>query len=92
MPTLPPLSILIRSTAAEVVAVPNTNAVLFTVVENVASASAQMLAPAKMASLPSDSRGALKFILPNWSSSTIVNSFVANVRIPAAAAQTPAGP
>ena len=58
MPSFPPESRRITSAAVAEVAVAKTISVLFTVAVNVASASAQMLAPGRIASVPSDSSGA----------------------------------
>ena len=92
IPTLPPERMRICSVAAAVLPVAKIRLVGLAVVVNASSATAQILAPGRIASVPEDSRGALKLILPSSSAATIVSSLVARYCLPAVVVPVPTGP
>ena len=72
--------------------VANTRAVELLSAAKVSSASPQIDAPARIASVPLDSNGARKSILPKTSLSTTVSSAVDRFSLPAPVAPVPVVP
>ena len=78
--------------AAAEVFVANTNSVLFTEAEKVASASAHIAAPFNIASVPPASKGAPKSIRPNTSPSFISVKAVDSLSFPVLVEASAEGP